>query len=75
MRNCLLYVLYTRHLIKRIIHEYKRENKGYSVKELANRTFLSVSTIKQAENGSLFVSFEEYLTIFYVLNMISPDFL
>lgn len=53
----------------------KRENKGYSVKELANRTFLSVSTIKQAENGSLFVSFEEYLTIFYVLNMISPDFL
>lgn len=48
----------------------KRENKGYSVKELANRTFLSVSTIKQAENGSLFVSFEEYLTIFYVLNLI-----
>lgn len=53
----------------------KRESKGYSLKELANRTFLSVSTIKQAENGSLFVSFEEYLTIFYVLNMISPDFL
>ncbi|HIT93250.1 MAG TPA: helix-turn-helix transcriptional regulator [Candidatus Stercorousia faecigallinarum] len=52
-----------------------RESKGYSLKELANRTFLSVSTIKQAENGSLFVSFEEYLTIFYVLNMISPDFL
>ena len=53
----------------------KRESKGYSLKELANRTFLSVSTIKLAENGSLFVSFEEYLTIFYVLNMISPDFL
>lgn len=53
----------------------KRESKGYSLKELANRTCLSVSTIKQAENGSLFVSFEEYLTIFYVLNMISPDFL
>ena len=53
----------------------KRESKGYSLKELTNRTFLSVSTIKQAENGSLFVSFEEYLTIFYVLNMISPDFL
>ena len=52
-----------------------RESKGYSLKELANRTFLSVSTIKQAENGSLFVSFEEYLTIFYVLKMISPDFL
>lgn len=52
-----------------------RESKGYSLKELANRTFLSVSTIKQAENGSLFVSFEEYLTIFYILNMISPDFL
>ena len=52
-----------------------RESKGYSLKELANRTFLSVSTIKQAENGSLFVSFEEYITIFYVLNMISPDFL
>lgn len=52
-----------------------RESKGYSLKELANRTFLSVSTIKQAENGSRFVSFEEYLTIFYVLNMISPDFL
>mgnify|MGYP003231770041 FL=1 len=52
-----------------------RESKGYSLKELANKTFLSVSTIKQAENGSLFVSFEEYLTIFYVLNMISPDFL
>lgn len=52
-----------------------RESKGYSLKELANRTFLFVSTIKQAENGSLFVSFEEYLTIFYVLNMISPDFL
>ena len=52
-----------------------RESKGYSLKELENRTFLSVSTIKQAENGSLFVSFEEYLTIFYVLNMISPDFL
>ena len=52
-----------------------RESKGYSLKELANITFLSVSTIKQAENGSLFVSFEEYLTIFYVLKMISPDFL
>lgn len=53
----------------------KREHKGYSIQELANRTFLPVSTIKRAENGSTFVNFEEYLTIFYVLNMISPDFL
>lgn len=61
-------------IIAKTIKE-NRINKGYSLKELANKTFLSVSTIKQAENGSLFVSFEEYLTIFYVLNMIHPDFL
>ena len=52
-----------------------RINKGYSLKELANLTFLPVSTVKRAEHGSLFVKFDEYIKIFYVLNMIHPDFL
>lgn len=61
-------------IIAKTIKE-KRINKGYSLKELANLTFLPVSTVKRAEHGSLFVKFDEYIKIFYVLNMIHPDFL
>ena len=61
-------------IIAKTIKE-NRINKGYSLKELANLTFLPVSTVKRAEHGSLFVKFDEYIKIFYVLNMIHPDFL
>ena len=61
-------------IIAKTIKE-NRVNKGYSLKELANLTFLPVSTVKRAEHGSLFVKFDEYIKIFYVLNMIHPDFL
>lgn len=53
----------------------KRKEAGYTIAELAQKTLLPVSVIKKAEKGSTTVSFDEYLTIFYVLNLIAPEFL
>ena len=53
----------------------KRKKIGITVEELAQKTLLPVSVVKKAEKGSTLVSFQDYITIFYVLNLIAPEFL
>lgn len=52
----------------------KRKKLGYSIKETALKANLPVNVIEKAEQGSRTVSFEEYIIIFIVLEIIKPDF-
>ena len=52
----------------------KRKKLGYSIKETALIANLPVTVIEKAEQGTRTVSFEEYIIIFIVLDIIKPDF-
>ena len=52
----------------------KRKKLGYSIKETALIANLPVTVIEKAEQGTRTVSFEKYIIIFIVLDIIKPDF-
>ncbi len=53
----------------------ERKLAGYTVEELAERTLLPVSVIRQAERGSTKVGFNNYIIILVVLGIVEPVFL